>query len=105
MPEEDKFRSGRKEVVTVQPRKPTEEEKEQLIHYVREHQFPDPMDENRETVPGYVERASIAVFDDYITDNPGYYGKIMMVIWSSGPVFYNVYIWVNGEIAHQKRDM
>ena len=37
--------------------------------------------------------AYIAVFDDYITDAPGYSGKVMVVVWALSPRDYDVYIW------------
>ena len=51
------------------PRKPTEVEKKEIVAYVLAHDFEN--DENeRENVEGYVENAAIAVFDDYITGSP-----------------------------------
>ena len=33
------------------------------------------------------------VFPNYISDGPGYYGKILVVIWGGGPSFHEVFTW------------
>lgn len=45
-----------------------------------------------------VANANIVVFDDYITDGPGYAGRVMLVLWSGSPSFVSSYIWVNNKI-------
>jgi len=44
-----------------------------------------------ETVKDWVYTAFIAVVDDYITDCPGYSGKVISVVWGGSPSIYNVY--------------
>ncbi|HZE87112.1 MAG TPA: hypothetical protein VE090_02785 [Methylomirabilota bacterium] len=74
------------------PRKPTEEEKKEIIAYLLEHDFENNETE-RENVEGYVENAAIAVFDDYITGGPGYSGKVMVVVYDGGPNQTETYSW------------
>ena len=74
------------------PRKPTEVEKKEIVAYVLAHDFEN--DENeRENVEGYVENAAIAVFDDYITGGPGYAGKVMVVVYDGATTQTETYSW------------
>lgn len=77
------------------PRKPTEEEYLQLFSLEWERQYGgsknDPKEE--ETLRAFIRDAAIAVFDGYITDGPGYVGKIMVVVWTGSPTFYEAYTW------------
>jgi hypothetical protein len=80
------------EVIIMNPRKPTEAEKQELIAFLLAQDFAD--DENeRENVEGYVANAAIAVFDDYVTGGPGYAGKLMVVVYDGGPYQTETYIW------------
>lgn len=54
--------------------------------------------EEEELVEGWIQQSAIAVFDGYITDGPGYKGKLMVVVWCGGPEFTSTYIWENGKI-------
>lgn len=69
------------------PRKPTEEEYYQLFCLL----WSDP--EDKEDTMASIKGAAIAVFDGYITDGPGYAGKIMVVVWTGSPTFYEAYTW------------
>ncbi len=80
------------------PRKPTEEEKDKLVHYLWLHSYQDPLEEDKQEQHDFVERAAIVVFDHYITDCPGYAGKVMVVIWPAGPGYVEVFTWDNGQI-------
>ena len=40
----------------------------------------------------YFKTASIAVFDDYITDGPGYAGKVYVIVWTGDPCFHDIVI-------------
>jgi hypothetical protein len=74
------------------PRKPTEIEKKEIVAYVLTHDFEN--DENeRENVEGYVENAAIAVFDDYVTGSPGYAGRVMVVVYDGGTQQTETYSW------------
>jgi hypothetical protein len=77
------------------PRRPTATEKAQLIRYCCARHYDQATAEEREAEHDCVERAAIAVFDHYITDGPGYAGKILLVVWSGSPGFHEVYTWQN----------
>jgi hypothetical protein len=74
-----------KEVINnMKPRIPTREEKIELLGYLLKYDYKN--DENeRLNIEGFVESASIAVFDNYITSSPGYSGKLMVVVYDGSP--------------------
>jgi hypothetical protein len=75
------------------PRIPTREEKIGLIEFLLRHEFQN--DENeRQNIEEFVENASIAVFDRYITSSPGYSGKLMVVVYDGAPEMTETYIWI-----------
>jgi len=74
------------------PRKPTEAEKKEIVAYVLAHDFENDNNE-RENVEGYVADAAIAVFDDYVSGSPGYAGKVMVVVYDAGPQMTETYSW------------
>lgn len=76
------------------PRQPSPAEKAQLAHVLRRETLSDVEAEE------LVEGATLAVFDDYVSDNSGYAGKLMIVIWPAGPQLYEVLIWRNGSLVH-----
>ena len=80
------------------PRRANSTEKAQLAHVLRREAL-SPI-EAKELVDG----ATIAVFDDYISDSPGYAGKVMVVIWPTGPQLYEVLIWRNGSLVYVDQD-
>ncbi len=80
------------------PRKPTQEEKDQLVQYLWLKNYVDPTDADKEEQQGFVENAAISVFDHYTTDSPGYQGKLMVVVWGGSPTLCQVYIWNREEI-------
>src|SRR6266436_7784502 len=91
------------------PRKPTEKEKKELVTCVLFNDYGSSVsEEDKETVEGHVEDAGIAVFDTYITDSPGYAGKVMVVVWPGDPAFTETYIWdriyENGKVNIPIRD-
>lgn len=49
--------------------------------------------DDEETVEGWIQGAAIAVFDNYITDGPGYAGKLMVVVWPGSPDEVSAYTW------------
>jgi hypothetical protein len=57
-----------------------------------------------EVAKGTAEGASVAVFDHYCTNCPGYCGKLMSVVWSGSPTFFDVFIWTDGKIERSGRD-
>jgi hypothetical protein len=83
-----------REVKLMNPRKPTKEEKQELLEFVVAHKYvTKPTNEERQDDADMIENASIAMFDDYITDSPGYAGKVMVVVWSGDPSFTETYTW------------
>lgn len=82
-------------------RKPTEEEKAQLIQYLFEQEnIVKPTEEDKVDKAGLIDNSAIAVFDDYTTDSPGYQGKVMAVIWPGSPGLTETFIWHEGKIEH-----
>jgi hypothetical protein len=73
-------------------RKQNEQEAQELVVYL----IDKGLDESH--AMGMVENASIAVFPYYITDCPGYSGKVMCVIWSDCYSYYQLFIWVGEEM-------
>jgi hypothetical protein len=72
------------------PRKPTPEEVVLLAQWVcAQRNEPVPTDQSE--IDDLIAGASIAVFDGYITDGPGYSGRIMVVVWSGAPEFFNCF--------------
>ena len=80
------------------PRKPTDEEKEQLIQYLWMSNYVNPKEEDIAQQREFVDRTAIAVFDHYTTDSPGYSGKVMLVVWSGSPGLTQTFIWNREEI-------
>lgn len=76
-------------------RKPTEEEKKELLeHVIASKYIKEPSAEERQDEADVIDNSAyIAVFDDYITDGPGYAGKVMVVVWSGAPEFTETYYW------------
>jgi hypothetical protein len=72
---------------------PTKEEKNELVEYILTHGLKSDQGE-RENIEGFVESASIAVFDHYITSSPGYSGKLMVVVYQGAPEMTETYTWV-----------
>lgn len=72
----------------MEPRKPTEAEKKELIKYhIEDDNWED------ETAEPVVGGAYIAVFDDYVSGGPGYSGKVMVVVYDGDPSQTETYIW------------
>jgi hypothetical protein len=82
-----------KEVINMNPRIPTKEEKIELVEYLLKHDLKN--DENeRVNIEGFVESAAIVVFDNYITSSPGYSGKLMVVVYDGAPEMTETYTWI-----------
>ena len=80
-----------------QCRKPTSDELNELKMYLIERGNPE------EAAEDLVKNYWFAVFDDYISDGPGYAGKILFAVWGL-PEFYEVYIWEDGKIRALPQD-
>ena len=81
------------------PRRPTDQEKDELVRYFVDNEG-WPEDNTNQSVQG----AYIAVFDRYTTDSPGFSGKLMSVVWSGSPTMYDVFVWDHGRIVKQDRE-
>lgn len=86
------------------PRQPTEKEKQELVTYWAARMSPDATKDEVQQQEEFVESAAIAVFDRYITDGQGYAGKLMTVVWSGSPSFYSVYVWREDGICEVERE-
>ena len=84
------------------PRIPTEEERAELVDVVVENTYINPSPEEIEMTRESVDNLWIAVFDDYITDGPGYAGKLMVVVWGGSPEFVESYVWHREIVAGQE---
>ncbi len=80
------------------PRNPTQDEKDQLVQYLWLKNYKDPTETDKEQEQDFVEKAAIAVFDHYTTDSPGYSGKVMVVVWAGSPSQTQTFIWHREEI-------
>ena len=82
-------------------RQPTLEEKIELASYISEKgHFYDVED-----ALACVEESMVAVCDTYCTDCIGYSGKVISVVWSGSPTFFNVYCWdKDGKMYEEEHD-
>lgn len=87
-----------------EPRKPNQEEIEQLVRYELERQSDHNDAEEVEMARLLVDRSYISVFDHYITDCPGYAGKLMVVVWPGAPSLYQAFIWRDQKMVHVSQD-
>ena len=79
----------------MEPRKPTSEEKQELADWMSKNHC------ETADITITFEASAIAVFDDYLTICPGYWGKIMMVVHAHMPSLFDVFTWENGQITRQ----
>jgi hypothetical protein len=87
------------------PRKPTEEEYQQLFSLIREQQGMPSDPEEEKDLMEFIKNSAVAMFDGYITDGPGYVGRIMVVVWTGSPTMYEAYIWNrDGQIEYCKQE-
>lgn len=62
-------------------RGPTEQEFRDILSYLADQY----KDSDLKDVAGLLDNAAIGVADHYITDGPGYHGKVVSIIWPAGP--------------------
>jgi hypothetical protein len=74
----------------MEPRKPTDAEKKELLDFLIGEGYIEKPDEDEDLFDGSIYAA---VFDDYITGGPGYAGKVMVVVWDGSPSFTETYYW------------
>ena len=78
------------------PRQATDEELLELEEYLEDEM-------NGDDALGLVERSCISVFDHYISEGPGYMGKVMMVVYR-GECYFDVYAWYDGVFTRVDRN-
>ena len=90
----------------LEPRKPNMHELNQLREYlfIEIGCWHNETDEDIANVDGLLERAGIAVFDNYMPDCPGYVGKVVMVVWPGAPEMYEVFIIENEDLVRLNQD-
>ena len=54
-----------------------------------------------EIMRDFLANSFVSVTDRYITDGPGYAGKVISVVWSGSPTIYNIYT-VNSKNALER---
>jgi hypothetical protein len=86
---------------TKRPRKPNKQEISDLISYAFDKY---PFDFTLEETKGFISGETyIAVFDDYISDEPGGKGKLMMVVWPNSH-YYDTFTWnINDNMVHHEK--
>jgi len=90
----------------IEPRRATLEETQLLEDYLSIEMgcWHNETDADRVNIQGLMEGAAIAVFNDYITDNPGYKGKVITVVWPGSPNMYEVFIFRNDKLVRLNQD-
>ena len=86
------------------PRKPTETEKSNLAYWAADEMGGFEANDHLKQAQNLVNDAAIAVFDNYVSDSPGYTGKVMTVVWGLGPSMYEAFIWRNNELVKLDQD-
>ena len=76
------------------PRVASREEIEQLKAYLSLSTYRGAED----VASDLVDNAAIAVFPSYMTDTPGYTGKLLVIIYGGGSENVETYIWCREEI-------
>jgi hypothetical protein len=93
------------------PRKPTAEEKRQLIEFLLRDEdsqwyIADEEDiakEDREEMAAAVAKARIAVFDEYTSGESRYpEEKAMIVVWPSGLESTEAFMWVDNKLMREQ---
>ena len=74
-------------------RKPTYKEMEELVAFHVDRVYINPDTEDWQQEHDNVHNTTIVVFDKYMTDCPGYSGRVMVVVWGGGPEFTETFIW------------
>ena len=82
-------------------REPTEQELTELKDYLYLEAIHDL---THDEVEAFVAEATIGVFDGYVSESPGYAGKLMVVVWAY-PEMYELYKWDEQKmLARVKQD-
>ena len=91
------------------PRKPTEDEKKELLGYLVSEGYGMGMvtEEEVESVfSAWINTAPLAVFDTYQTDYPGYTGKVLVILptYDLYPEIIELYVWHDGKITRVRNE-
>jgi hypothetical protein len=91
------------------PRKPTEEEKKELLEYLVSEGFGmgTVTEEQTEGVFNtWMDTAPLAMFDNYQTDYPGYIGKVLVILPTNDlyPEIVEIYVWHEGKITRVRNE-
>jgi hypothetical protein len=91
-------------------RLPTNHELQDFLELMTYQQY-QPLNVSREEINQLKEDiecgATTVVIDNYITDGPGYAGRLMMVVWGGSPEFHELYCWGRQgiKLVPQSRDL
>ena len=87
--------------MNMNPRKPTEDEKHQLLKYFQANRQSD----LNETIDQF-DTWYIAVFDDYQTEYPGYDDKVLVILptYDLYPEIVEIYVWHEGKITRVRNE-
>ena len=77
--------------MTYELRKPNEKEKEELKKYLYIEMF-NSNDGDQENIENLVNNAHMGVIENYMSDCPGYAGKVLFIIWGFLGA-YELYGW------------
>ena len=92
------------------PRKPTEEEKKELLEYlISEEGYGMGMvirEEVESVLSTWINSDPLAVFDNYQTDYPGYTGKVLVILptYDLYPEIVEIYVWDDGKITRVRNE-
>ena len=87
------------------PRKITLAELKELAWYIAENEMGGVYsNDNYDQTKDLLKKSYIAVFDHYMSDSPGYSGKVIVVVFSGSPEINSVYGYRNNEIFEFERD-
>lgn len=84
-------------------RLPNDKEKQELLEHVIKNKYVgEPTKEEIQDEKDCIDGVWVCVFEDYITDGPGYAGPIMVVVWGGSPSFVEAFIWQSEEFGGEK---
>ncbi len=81
------------------PRTPTEPEVAELAKWLMTH-----FEIEHDEAVGVTRSAFVAVYDNYMTGGPGYWGKLMSVVWDGAPSVFDVFTWHSGALVREGRE-
>lgn len=81
------------------PRAPTPDELRIIVYCICDEHDPE-FQETKDAL----DQAAVAVFDGYISDGPGYAGRVATVVWPGGPELFDVFILDGPQPATMSHD-